>query len=85
MTTNPDMPKLSTEIQSFILCKFTTLCKMFRSFSDASFSGELTQESLTLYNDQLSCIPTFTENHNDLQKADLSVIQQWLRRFNRNS
>lgn len=79
MTINPGMPKLGTEIQSFILCKFTTLCKMFRSFSDASSNRELMQEGLTLYNDQVLSIPRFIENHNDLQKADLSVTQQWLR------
>jgi len=73
------MPELDTEKQPYVLSAFVMLCRMFRSFSDASSGARLTANDLTLFNNQLLRIPTLTEHHNDLQKADLSVTQQWLR------
>ncbi|THW30325.1 hypothetical protein D6D25_05908 [Aureobasidium pullulans] len=76
---DPSMPELDTESQPYVLSAFIMLCRMFRSFSDASSGARLTADDLTLFNNQLLRIPTLTEHHNDLQKADLSVTQQWLR------
>ncbi|KAL2026881.1 hypothetical protein VTO58DRAFT_102862 [Aureobasidium pullulans] len=79
MSIDPGMPELDTESQPYVLSAFIMLCRMFRSFSDASSGARLTADDLTLFNNQLLRVPTLTEHHNDLQKADLSVTQQWLR------
>jgi len=78
MTVDPDMPELDVESQPSVLSPLIMLCRMFRSFCEGS-SGSLTAESLTSFNNELMRIPISTQNHHDLQKADLSVTQQWLR------
>jgi hypothetical protein len=78
MTVDPDMPELDVESQPSVLSPLIMLCRMFRSFCEGS-SGRLTSESLTAFNNELMRIPISTQNHHDLQKADLSVTQQWLR------
>lgn len=78
MTVDPDMPELDAETQPSVLSPLIMLCRMFRSFCEGS-SASLTPESLTSFNNQLLRIPTMTENHHELQKADLSVTQQWIR------
>jgi hypothetical protein len=78
MTVDPDMPELDAETQPSVLSPLIMLCKMFRSFCEGS-SSSLTPESLTSFNNQLLRIPTMTDNHHELQKADLSVTQQWIR------
>ncbi|KAH0362914.1 hypothetical protein KCU65_g7719, partial [Aureobasidium melanogenum] len=78
MTVDPNMPELDAVSQPAVLSPLIMLCRMFRSFCEGS-SSSLTTDSLTSFNDQLLRIPTMTEAHNELQKADLSVTQQWLR------
>ena len=78
MTVDPDMPELDAESQPSVLSPLIMLCRMFRSFCEGS-SGSLTAESLASFNNELMRIPISTQNHHDLQKADLSVTQQWLR------
>lgn len=78
MTVDADMPELDVASQPAVLAPLIMLCRMFRSFCEGS-SGSLTTDSLTCFNNQLLRIPTMTEDHNELQKADLSVTQQWLR------
>jgi hypothetical protein len=78
MTVDPDMPELDAETQPSVLSPLIMLCRMFRSFGEGS-SSSLTPESLTSFNNQLLRIPIMTDNHHDLQKADLSVTQQWIR------
>lgn len=78
MTVDPDMPELDVESQPSVLSPLIMLCRMFRSFCEGS-SGSLTAESLTSFNNELMRIPISTQSHHDLQKADLSVTQQWLR------
>ncbi|KAG9694138.1 hypothetical protein KCU95_g5864, partial [Aureobasidium melanogenum] len=78
MTVDPDMPELDTLSQHAVLSPLTMLCRMFRSFCEGS-SSSLTGDTLTSFNNELLRIPTMTEDHNELQKADLSVTQQWLR------
>ncbi|KAH0271125.1 hypothetical protein KCU91_g7595, partial [Aureobasidium melanogenum] len=78
MTVDPDMPELDTLSQHAVLSPLTMLCRMFRSFCEGS-SSSLTGGTLTSFNNELLRIPTMTEDHNELQKADLSVTQQWLR------
>ena len=78
MTVDPEMPELDVENQPSVLSPLIMLCRMFRSFCEGS-SGSLTAESLTSFNHELMRIPISTQNHHDLQKADLSVTQQWLR------
>lgn len=78
MTVDPDMPELDVDNQPSLLSPLIMLCRMFRSFCEGS-SGSLTAESLTSFNNELMRIPISTQDHHDLQKADLSVTQQWLR------
>ncbi|KAG9602202.1 hypothetical protein KCU77_g794, partial [Aureobasidium melanogenum] len=78
MTVDADMPELDVASQPAVLYPLIMLCRMFRSFCEGS-SSSLTTDSLTSFDNQLLRIPTMTENHNELQKADLSVTQQWLR------
>jgi hypothetical protein len=78
MTVDPDMPELDVDSQFSVLSPLTMLCRMFRSFCEGT-SGRLTSESLTSFNNELMRIPISTQNHHDLQKADLSVTQQGLR------
>lgn len=78
MTVDAEMPELDVSSQPAVLSPLIMLCRMFRSFCEGSCSN-LTTDSLTSFNNQLLRIPTMTENHNELQKADLSVTQQWLR------
>ncbi|KAK6004784.1 hypothetical protein QM012_008646 [Aureobasidium pullulans] len=78
MTVDPNMPELDVVSQPAVLSPLIMLCRMFRSFCEGS-SSSLTTDSLTSFNNQLLRIPTMTEDHNELQKADLSVTQQWLR------
>lgn len=78
MTVDADMPELDVASQPAVLAPLIMLCRMFRSFCEGSKSS-LTMDSLTSFNNQLLRIPTMTGDHNELQKADLSVTQQWLR------
>ncbi|CAD0109430.1 unnamed protein product [Aureobasidium uvarum] len=78
MAVDPDMPELDVESQPAVLSPLIMLCRMFRCFCEGS-STSLTTDSLTSFNNQLLRIPTMTEDHNELQQADLSVTQKWLR------
>lgn len=78
MTVDAEMPELDVASQPAVLSPLIMLCRMFRSFCEGS-SSSLTTDSLTSFNNQLLRIPTMTEDHNELQRADLSVTQQWLR------
>ena len=52
---------------------------MFTHLHEATTGSRHTVQSLTMIHNQLQAIPSQDQYHNELQRADLSVTQQWVR------
>ncbi|KAK4900768.1 hypothetical protein LTR27_001947 [Elasticomyces elasticus] len=74
-----DLPKLDENAQPFQLTAFVMLCRMFTYFHEATACTQHTPRTLMILHDQLQNVPGLSPYYNDLQRADLSVTQQWMR------
>ncbi|KAF2716047.1 hypothetical protein K431DRAFT_279737 [Polychaeton citri CBS 116435] len=76
---SPSLPQLDNTSQDFTLSAFTSLCNMFAYFDNAYSGHEHTATSLVLVENQLLMVPTLSQQHNGIQRADLFVTRQWMR------
>ncbi|KAK5727557.1 hypothetical protein LTR15_003457 [Elasticomyces elasticus] len=74
-----DLPKLDENAQPFQLTAFVMLCRMFTHFHEATACTRHTPRTLMILHNQLQNVPGLSPYYNDLQRADLSVTQQWMR------
>ncbi|KAK0817268.1 hypothetical protein LTR57_017003 [Friedmanniomyces endolithicus] len=79
VTISPTLPALDDTLQPFTLAAFVLLCEMFRRFQEVSSDKRHTAQSLMSLHNQLQQVPILTRYCNDLQRADLSITQQWMR------
>ena len=73
------LPALDDCSEPFSLSAFTALCDMFTSFHEATSDEPHSTRTLMLLHDQLKLNPRSSQYHNDMQRADLSITQQWMR------
>ncbi|KAK3651450.1 hypothetical protein LTR56_005592 [Elasticomyces elasticus] len=73
------LPKLDENAQPFQLTAFVMLCRMFTYFHEATACTQHTPRTLMILHNQLQNVPGLSPYYNDLQRADLSVTQQWMR------
>ncbi|KAK5200848.1 hypothetical protein LTR16_004684, partial [Cryomyces antarcticus] len=76
---NPRLPPMDEGEQPLLLSPFIGLCKLFEVFHSASSESGHSRETLAALHQQLQQIPPLPRQYNDLQRADVSITQQWMR------
>ncbi|KAK5146749.1 hypothetical protein LTR04_000981, partial [Oleoguttula sp. CCFEE 6159] len=76
---NPRLPPMDEGEQPLLLSPFIGLRKLFEVFHSASSESGHSRETLAALHQQLQQIPPLPRQYNDLQRADVSITQQWMR------
>ncbi|KAK3111285.1 hypothetical protein LTR53_013610 [Teratosphaeriaceae sp. CCFEE 6253] len=73
------LPALDENAEPYHLTAFALLCRMFTVYDEAAAGTQHSARSLMALHNRLRDVPGASQYDSDLQRADLSITQQWMR------